>query len=515
MRGLNTIRAMAATIGFCSIGSCALFEKALDCPSASSCVEDQAFHGPFAKQEKYRGSAEIIPVTMYVGHFGWGVVKDKSSELRGVDFDKAYLEINGQGLAFDPGQLTAILERIELLKTKKRPIFVFTYTHGWHQNAEIPLANSRDEDLKSKEEKRKAEETSLEKYNAIKFDYFMARFVEHVRRLYELNGVDNSPIMLGVYVGWRGKSTENEAVNDVNVGNRAATADAIAGARGPGSLRKALGKIAGKVAETGPDSRMIVTGHSLGGRMMSKMLLTEITEKNQYPLGPQTLIAAIEPAISASCYDHIFATGIVGHQGMVPSFIAITSWDDVAVRDGFKWGHLLPLLDPAVCGRYSPARNAAIGDYDGYLTHTWTFKRDGPENDTVAKVGCKPPELSRHPEWLFQEGTTRWQYPFFDLGLPCRNMAGNYSGEAAAYTLAVTQEKAFGLAGAVWNVRVDKGLIDDADDPDSFTLSGIDPRHNGFSSTGLADILGHVAYAQMKWRAAGSETIVPKPTQKP
>ena len=497
MHNLKAIRAMALAVGVGMVGACG---QALDCIGAQ-CVPDQIYHGPLSAIDGHT-PAQVTPVTMQVGAYGWGAFdadrppERKPASPHPVSFDKSYLEVNEQGLLFDPAQLQAVLDRIELLKEPKRPVFVFTYAHGWHHNARTPPVTAEADGLA---------------YNAYKFDYFMARFAEHVRRLYELNGNDNAPIMLGVYVGWRGKSTTDPLANDINVGNRALAADVIARKRGAGSLYDALKQISDKLAESGPSARMIATGHSLGGRLMSRMFLPEIAGGTLHPLGRQTLIAAIEPAISAACYDDIFAArDTVGQQGRLPSFIAITSKDDVAVVDGFRFGHLAPTLDPPRCNENSPARNSAIGVYAPYVTHFWEFKRKVAGDDILPKTGCKPPEMQRDTGWLFKNGASLWQYPYFDPAGRCPTRGGNYHSAAWTYELTVTQRDGFKRAGAVWNVQTDRFLIDDAGD----TGGDIGARHNGFSSTGLADMLGRIAYAQINWQDEGAGATVPEPTAK-
>jgi hypothetical protein len=506
MHNLKAIRAMAVAIGVCMMTGCG--GEALDCQD-SECVRDQIYHGPLSKIE-LSGSNRPRPTIMYVGAYGWGAFKtslppDKiPATPHPVVFDKSYLEVDEKGQLFDPGQLQAFMDRIDELKKQKptRPIFVFTYAHGWHHNASTPPAHTEAEGLA---------------YNAIKFDYFMARFVEHVRRLYELNGDDNAPAMLGVYVGWRAKSTTDPLSNMINVGNRAGVADTIAANQKPASLYRALKQISAKVGESGPSSRMIATGHSLGGRLMSRMFLPEIAKGDLHPLGRHALIAAIEPAISASCYHDIYADPAkpVGKPGRLPSFIAITSTDDFAVVEGFRLGHLVGALDPQVCPDTPAAQNSAIGAYAPYVTHFWEFTRKGEYDGAAPQKECDPPRLTRHPDWLLTLGKSEWQYPYYDPLRHCPNMGGNYHTDGWAYELNVTRMDAYNQAGAVWNVQTDRNLIDDADDTARDGFSNIGDRHNGFSSTGLADMLGRIAYAQIRWQDEGSGGTVPEPSAKP
>src|SRR5471032_982553 len=124
MRTLKAIRAMALAVGVSLVGACG---DALDC-IGTQCVPDQIYHGPLSAIDGH-SPAQVTPVTMQVGAYGWGAFdpklppETKPASPHPVTFDKNYLEVNEQGLLFDPGQLQAVLDRIDLLKDPKRPVF--------------------------------------------------------------------------------------------------------------------------------------------------------------------------------------------------------------------------------------------------------------------------------------------------------------------------------------------------------------------------------------------------------
>lgn len=385
MHGFS-LRAMAMAAGICLTAACS--EQALECEKAD-CVADQQYK-----------DTTIDSVMMFPNAFGWNVKNPRfdppPAKARGVLFEKAYLEVREDGVLWDARQIDAILQKIDALAAEKRPVFVFAFAHGWHHNADT---HDRPIDPPNPNYKVVADEPTGLGFNAIKFDYLMARFADQVRRQFELNGDDNAPAMLGIYIGWRGKSTYDFVSNAINVRNRAEAADRIGLRTGADSLRAALGSIAQKVDGTGAASRMIVSGHSLGGRMMSQMFLPEIAGGTPYPLGEKALIVAIEPAISAACYDGVFRDRTAKRdEHMIPGFIAITSAQDDAVVQGFRFGHLLPRLNPWMCNDSSPASHSAIGVYPPYVTHVWDFT--GPTDVNLPKAPCKRPTLSLDRNWM-------------------------------------------------------------------------------------------------------------------
>jgi len=67
MHHLKAIRAVVLAIG---VGMTAACGDALDCIGAQ-CVPDQIYHGPLSAIDGH-SPAQVTPVTMQVGAYGWG-----------------------------------------------------------------------------------------------------------------------------------------------------------------------------------------------------------------------------------------------------------------------------------------------------------------------------------------------------------------------------------------------------------------------------------------------------------
>jgi hypothetical protein len=406
-----------------------------------------------------------------------------------VRFFKAYLEFDEEGRAFDPEQGRAITQKLEEMKATKHPVYVVTYIHGWHHNALITDDTTTD---------------------FVKFDYFMARYTELTRRLYEVNGNYKAPIVLGIYVGWRGESMTLQPFNKLTIGSRAAAADRMARHRNHDSLHHALTLISNKMRETGEDSRMLVLGHSLGGRMVSRMFIPEIANGNTQPLGKGVLLAAVEPAISADCYDGIFKRGDrIGDSNLPPSFISVTSEKDDALSAWYeRAGYAPPGVAPPACS-YSGAWAHTIGNHVPYVTHDLKYENFGEIERNKPKKGSRNPFQAdgktlihplagEDPNWLFNEGTLFWRYPYYN-GCDGKPNDCYDTWDATFYTTTLTHKKAKPLAGAVWNIRTDSNVIDAREGSDA--QNGL---HNGYVSSGLTDFLVHVTYFAKKWTLPSS-----------
>ncbi len=452
-------------------------------------VPDQIYH-PVTSAETF-----VEPITMSMHVHGWGVDNPRldppNLKFRPVVFHKAYLEFQENGDMFSDAQKQAILNKIDTLKDPRRPVFLVTYAHGWHHNAFFP------KDLND------AKSLNL---NAVKFDYFVARFAEHVRRQFEHSGDSNVPVVIGVYIGWRGERLKGDIASLPTLDDRAHAADIVASNSGAKGLKQALREFSQRIEGTHPESRTLVTGHSLGGRMMSRMFLKDIADGTAYPLGKSALIVALEPAIGAECFDAVFTGGVKGEPGGFPSFIAMTSENDTAITKTYALATHIGIVAPPVCSTSSLARGQAIGNYPPYITHDLRFFHvaDGSPgkltidgDHTVLKpdgsllyhlVGS-----DRSSWWLFRHGRTFWKYPYFDQASQDYNF-----NDYTLYMLELTHGRDFPFpqAGAVWNVRIDKNLIDVGPSAVHLKPGSIGAHHNGIASTGLADILGRIVFAE-------------------
>ena len=506
---------LASVCALVFLGSSAIVAHAAEsgCVLFSDCIPDKQYH-PIKREadgsyKNKKGEDYVALKTMFVGPYGWGVTdpqvkKPEKSNRRLTNFHKAYLEVNESGSLFDSEQTKAVLQSIEQISAKNSPVYAVIYIHGWHHNA------NDDVDLN--------DPLSLNN-NTVKFNYFAARYAEQTRRLFELNKNDASPAILAIYVGWRGESMPG-LLTKLTIGDRAQVADTIGNARGPKTLRQALIDIAEKVRSTGDDGRTLIVGHSLGGRMLSRMVLGDISVGNFQPFGKNVLFTAIQPAIGADCYDQIFSAKVKGSKNSPPSFIAFTSQDDRALSDIYPWATYSPVAPPS-CND-SSRRHSTIGNYGAYITHEFSFNHAGEwekpkpyPKEVLAADGSKLkfPLIESEKNWLYEAGETVWSYPYHDNKASEKHRWLEYELRSAdIYSLKIGRKDAFDLGGAVWNIGTDKNLIDVAEDSKHTEPGELGALHNAIASTGVADILSRIVYAQRVW--IESAPIVPVSPEK-
>jgi pimeloyl-ACP methyl ester carboxylesterase len=451
--------------------------KADRCYLFLSCAPDKQFHPVTCNNGNCKNAADggdaVSPVTMYIENHGWDAYSyNKNPDmLRPIEFYRAWLEFNDAGHAFGSEQKTAILQKIAELGQSNRPVFIVVYIHGWHHNAD----NSEPERNPSS--------------NAVKFDYFMARQADQIRRLFEQRGIATTPTVLGIYVGWRGDSLTTPGLKYTTIGNRAEAANRLAANRSePDDLYRSLIEIAQALHKTDSHGRMIVVGHSLGGRIVTRLFMEDIAKGKVQPLGKNSLLVALEPAVGADCYDHTLGPQ---HAGTLapPTFISVTSQSDDSVGWIYQKGSfIIPDCDSA-----SPAHGLTIGNYDDYMTHKITYEHRKRPDDKVkaaALLGAFPP-VNTPENWFSSLGKKTVTYKMRDLHCPYKDVSKCYDPRSLdIYTMDFSALKNIQHAGPVWNVLTDKSVIDLIHDPD--TLSS---RHNGYISTNLTRALIEILYA--------------------
>lgn len=423
-----------------------------------------------------------------VERHGWKVEQTIARKsLRPVYYHHSWLEYaeRSQRL-FDPEQNRALLGRLKDFGREGRPVYAVVYVHGWHNSADDgPMATGT---------------------NAESFDALMGRFVDQLERRHVLGATGPMPRVVGIYVGWKGESVRSRGLLRVlSIADRAEAADRIgAGPTGTGGLRADLKEIAQALRPAAPGGKMVVIGHSLGGRMLSAAFMNDFIAPGQgdgsrQPLGPGSAIVTVNAAVGADCFERLFAAGAPTRPS-IPTWMNVTSKDDVATGSMYSLAHVVGLV-PA-CKHGSRARTP-IGHFAPFLTHTLQFSHlkesaKWPSSEEEIKaLGVAHKRVAAGTsirENVFNFGNPEQQqvtlaYPWIDGPYPGRPPA--YDLDSVHFYAGVLRPRPLpGFPGHFWNVQTDRNTIDFAENGGTTRA-----RHSGIFSTNLTRMLVDLSYA--------------------
>ncbi|MCX6596365.1 MAG: hypothetical protein NTV70_08360 [Acidobacteria bacterium] len=160
-----------------------------------------------------------------------------------------FAEYKDNGSAWNPQQMTDALDTIRTEKEKKGYAFVLVYVHGWKHSA-----SGSPEDSDVTQFKRLLDDVSM------------------------LSNKGSPLPLVGVYIGWRGKSmaTQSQLLSIPSYWGRRNTARSV----GVKDLQTDLAKLTELAhgGETGKSTQIIVVGHSMGARVVENAL-AEINRK--------------------------------------------------------------------------------------------------------------------------------------------------------------------------------------------------------------------------------------------
>ena len=177
-----------------------------------------------------------------------------SEKLRVKDFDPSqvgvlnrefpyrllFIEFNDQGQMFDRAQLTRAIEEITAAK-KRGKILVAAFVHGWKNNASDKSGN-----------------------------VWGWRQV-----LAGLSANDTDPEVIGLYIGWRGRSLDPPILKEFSFADRRAKSQSVGTKEMVGALREIMQTIKGP--DYDDDSAIsILVGHSFGGAVLESAATPEL-----------------------------------------------------------------------------------------------------------------------------------------------------------------------------------------------------------------------------------------------
>lgn len=284
------------------------------------------------------------------------------------------IQVDDNGNLLDKAAAARALETIRFSAEKHNTI-VLIYVHGWHHNADIDDTNAHDFSR------------SLAKTRAVLDDAPLGINGPYTQSRKNLTDSDDVKV-IGVYVGWRGRSLPMP-FNFGTFWGRKRAAERV----GEGELnhfllalndvyrdRTLARRSDGKASFMG----MVTFGHSFGGQVVFKAVAEtiekELASSKPGPLqGFGDLTILVNPALEAAQYDaiHKKAAERTYQNTQAPVMMVISSQGDWANRWVFPIGRL---LGSTVKRKPEDTRweqwNKALGDYKPHRTHVMSVNTE-------------------------------------------------------------------------------------------------------------------------------------------
>lgn len=359
------------------------------------------------------------------------------------DYDLAFVEFSERGNAFNDRYVDDVLNRIRQ-KVQQDGAVLIVFVHGWKHNAS---------------------ETDK---NVEEFEKTLLGIKGELRKEFGNNPKLAKRQLIGIYVGWRGKSLQVPGLINATFWDRKATAEEV-GKGGVTSLLLELKQILeDKERElelkNEPDLNvLVVVGHSFGGAIVVSALNEVLTERviKRHPKQerhPKQGLArtimdgviVINPAIEAAhALPFVEAAIQAPYQPeQRPIFVSLSSDADWPTHYTFPIGQTLGLLtwkQTDLKRRYLRDRGKStqeltlrekhldtttIGNFAPFLTHRLTKREDNGEsyfNFQTCKndpEGCKPKGLTTLSGQPFIEKLPQ-NYPLYFIKTDATVMSGH------------------------------------------------------------------------------------------
>ncbi|MEM1013023.1 MAG: hypothetical protein AAGI46_12480 [Planctomycetota bacterium] len=316
-------------------------------------------------------------------------IAEPSDETVGADL--AIIEFDEVGMLWEPDQVEAAVELIqERNQASERGIVLVTFTHGW--------MNDADPDRKAGD---------------------LQRFRDSMQRLaveLKMSGAPAPDHVVGVYIGWRGATTRFPLVKSLTFWSRKAAAERVASPQ----MRETLFRLT-DATKMRPDSKVFLSGHSMGGMILAKAIAPVIATKVMSSRGdgvpvPVDLVLLQNPALDGLAVYQLLEfmkrnqikVELRHEDGSVrrsvgPLIVSITSEADTATRVAYPFGQivnnlLLPFQDSLGEGLppQSQLANRAHGHIDFLVSH-----RAKAEDGKLILTG-RPDAFNDTPFWIIR-----------------------------------------------------------------------------------------------------------------
>jgi hypothetical protein len=334
--------------------------------------------------EKQNGITNCVLEHRYYGY------KNRDGSLtrtRRGDYYLAFVEFDDQGWFWDRKQMEGLL-RLLFGRQKDgsvKDFLIFVHAHGWQHNA-----GACDNNVV-------CFQRLLERFD------IMERSNEKPRKV------------IGVYVGWRGRSLTVPGIDNLSFWERKNTADRV----GTGGVTELLSRLNDfrryMNPKRSPDkTQMIISGHSFGGQVIYTALSHALIERAAFMEGDKKngkdiehitansfgdLIVLVNPAFEGTMYEPLYhvATNRCYPSEQRPAMLVITSEADQATKKAFPLGRWFSTLFETTQSRKSQIEQKdtileTVGHLDRYRTHELKLTDEGYWKDRHQmkdeKCGC-------------------------------------------------------------------------------------------------------------------------------
>lgn len=284
----------------------------------ASCSYDGIYRSEFNKECVYKKRGDCANSANQIAY------KNSTNEYR-----LGFIEYDDQGQLRNRKQQDSVIDRYSAI-SKKQDVIVITFVHGWHQNA------------KSENE------------NVLQFRQFLASLSEKEAQYSKKHQRARRPV-LGVFIGWRGDSSDNKYIKNLTFWERKNTANEI----GQQGITEALLKLESLVNEYKLNgNQLVLIGHSLGASIAYSSIQKILADRYLYPRkkpkrqqpvdGFGNLVVLMNPAFEALHFSDLWELSQDKCRsypvGQLPKLLILTSETDYATKIAFPFGRAFSTL---------------------------------------------------------------------------------------------------------------------------------------------------------------------------
>lgn len=264
----------------------------------------------------------------------------------------AVVEFNDQGEPWDPDQVRNAV-RLVSEKSNQENTIVLIYVHGWHHNA-------------------KRNDSNLQGLGKTSSDLATNLAAEQYKEARRLLTDDSDVNIVGIYIGWRGKSLPMP-LDYLTFWGRKNTAEVV-GRNGLADLMRQLQSV---YEERNTPARrkfmgMVSVGHSFGGqalfRATEQIIMEGLAQAPEAQVhGYGDLAVLINPALEALQFDRLHQVAIKKQYSckQTPAMLVISGQGDTARQYWFPKGRWL-----TPNSTNEPLSLYALGEYEEHRTHS-------------------------------------------------------------------------------------------------------------------------------------------------